>query len=116
MSHENGAERVDREKGPCGICSGAFSEHLAPNVKHVWVPEDSNELISKQQQAEKNRAPQVIRSSPPVIHSSPPGDSGIINRLVELLLDKNLLNSAEGLYIAGIGEKPKPQQYRDPVV
>lgn len=103
-------EQTDARYGPCGICSGKFSEHQSPNVAHVWVPE-GGELLSRAEAAKRQRTPQqVIRVPMP----QPGGDTQVINRLVEVLLDKKLITPQDGLYVAGVASKPSTQQYRDP--
>lgn len=95
-------------KGPCGICGGLPPEHEREDCAHVWVPE-GGELLSKAEAAKRTKQPQSYVVRPPLA-----GDTGVVNRLVEVLLDKGILSTGEGLYIAGVGRKPP--QYRDPAV
>jgi hypothetical protein len=103
----------------CGVCHGQKSEHFDDSGKaitqHVFTEHEGHLVTQAQHQEQLRRqnppTPQLIRL--PGGGSS--NEGGAINRLIEVLLDREGLSSQEALYIVGIGEKPpRGGQYFDP--
>lgn len=108
---------MNENKGPCGVCKGAYDEHFnsegKPKTQHAYVAEGGS--LMTQKEAAEARGPQKPAMMNPGLAYM--GNAGMsVARLTELLLEKNLLSPEEGLYIAGFGPKPvlETPKFRDP--
>lgn len=102
---------------PCAVCRGAKEEHGPGKTQHVYTTE-SGQLMTQRQQEQMTRGmtqvqPQVIR-----LPGAQTNEAQAVGRLVEVLLEKQILSTPEALYIAGMGSKPEvtppASGYRDP--
>lgn len=97
----------DSAEGACAVCGGKWSEHQRADIRHMFT-KNPGELITPEEAAKKQRPTQQV-----VFPRSVPGnDVQLLNRLVEVLMEKGIISTPEGLYIAGIGQKPSG--FRDP--
>lgn len=97
----------------CRICGGQREEHGPGLTQHAFTLNDG-ELVTleeKRKQATPGMGqPQVVRLS-----GGTHTEGGAINKLIEVLMEKGLLDVPEALYIVGIGTKPtKPSGFADP--
>lgn len=99
-------------KGPCTICRGSYAEHFddagKQKTQHAYT-ELEGDLVTPAQQAKREQSPSRTVMMPQM-------SMGMLNiqRLVEVLHEKNLLTQDEVLYIAGVGQKPTETKFRDP--
>ena len=104
-------------KPPCGVCKGAYKEHFddagKPITQHAYTP-NSGDLVTHQEMAKRHQPQQRVPFNPQMLTQASGPQLG---RLVELLIERNLLGVEDGLYIAMMGPKPAaPSGFRDPVV
>jgi hypothetical protein len=92
---------------PCTICGGSKAEH--ENSIHAYS-EKWGDLATPEQRRQGQQQPMMVK-----LPGAQTNEAGAIGRLVEVLLEKGLLNTGEALYVAGMGEKPAAQSgYQDP--
>ena len=106
---------------PCTICKGGRSEHFNENGKQITVHTYTTvegDLVSADERAKQSQQQPPMRIPMSALGG---GDSGNTARLVELLMERGMLDTADGLYIAGMGPKPLmspekmyQQPFRDP--
>jgi hypothetical protein len=115
MTSDSSTEVLDAEKGPCGICQGKFSEHVPPNIQHVWVSVGGDLMTHEQKKKQEGRAPGMAPGA--VIRTSMGLSPDAVGKLTEILLEKGIISTPDALYVAGMGSKPdqnKLSGYRDP--
>lgn len=103
----------DTPKPPCGVCKGSYNEHFEngkPITQHTYSP--NGELVSQAEAAKKQQG-QRVPFNPAMLAGSSPQ----VGRLVEVMMDLNLIGVEQALYVAGMGPKPSsPSGYMDPAV
>lgn len=102
---------------PCAVCRGAKEEHGPGKTQHVYTT-DPGQLMTSRQQEQQMR--QLQQQQPMAIRlpGAQTNEAQAVGRLVEVLLEKQILSTPEALYIAGMGPKPEvlppTSGYRDP--
>ena len=92
----------------CAACGGKKEEHGEGKTQHVYTETPGQLMTHDQQKKAQSQAPQPMAIRLPVAN-----DQNNYGRLVEVLLEKNLISPQEALYIAGMAPKPQPQ-FADP--
>lgn len=94
----------------CKACGGKRSEHTG-STRHMFTEEEGVLVTPAQARQAQMRAqspqPQVIQ-----LPGGSPGHPTMTDRLIQVMLQKNLINKDEALFILGVG--PEPQRFRDP--
>jgi hypothetical protein len=101
----------------CETCKGKKSTHFDedgnPITQHQFTTEESDDALETREQRAKKEAKKKAAQRPGL---SPGTMMGLgvnplaIGRLVEVLLEKEILVPEEALYVAGMGEKPKAEE------
>lgn len=101
----------------CTACSGKKSEHFdgegKPITRHMFTEREGE--LQTREAAEKNQQQQL--SGPSVIRlpGAQTNEAGAIGRLCEVLLENNMMSTAQALYVAGMGSKPEASSgFADP--
>lgn len=107
-------EQPEATLSPCAICRGKLEEHGPGKSAHAYTQKAgelvTHEEMAKRQAANQPRQAQIIR-----LPGGTQNEGGAINRLIEVLMDRDVLSPEEALYICGIGEKPRaPSGFQDP--
>jgi hypothetical protein len=95
---------------PCTICGGQPEEHA--QTKHIYT-QNHGEMMTAEQKAQQHKGPNPF---PPTVLRLPgaqTNEAGAISRLVELMLDKKMIDQTEALFILGVGSKPT-SRFTDP--
>jgi hypothetical protein len=103
----------------CKVCGGRKSEHFDdkgfPVTRHAFT-ELEGDLVTHREASKRSSGgreqPMMIR-----LPGATQNEGGAINKLLEIMIDRGTLTTAEALYICGIG--PKPEQasgYQDPAM
>lgn len=94
----------------CSICGGTRAEH--EGRVHAFT-EQPGQLETQAQQKKRQEA---LAGSGPLAIKVPGGsDNLMVTRLIEVLLEKGVLNAPDALYITGVGSKPAPPSgFQDP--
>jgi len=98
----------------CITCRGPKSTHFDdqgnPTTQHQFTTEEGTDLDTRAQRAKKEAKEKAAQRSPTLsgMTAMALGANPLaIGRLVELLLEKQVLSPEEGLYVAGMGQKPQ---------
>lgn len=111
LKREEAEAALEKEMSKtCAVCHGKRSEHKS-TTKHMFTEEEGvlmtpAQAKQAQMRAESPRA-QVIQ-----LPGMTPGHSTMTDRLIQVLLQKQLISKDEALFILGVG--PEPQRFRDP--
>jgi hypothetical protein len=86
-------EEKDARLGPCAVCEGKFSEHK--NRIHAFT-QTVGDLVSKAQDEKRRAKPQPVVVRTQSVH---------LGKLIERLVDKEVFDSDDVLYITGLKER-----------
>lgn len=98
MSENNGdGSKAPIEKMKCAVCGGTKEEH-GSDIRHAFTI-TPGELLTPEQRArqqggQQGMAPQVVR-----LGGAQTNEALALNRLLETLLGKEVINAEEALYV-----------------
>lgn len=105
-------------KPPCAVCGGEYSTHFVDGkqiTQHMYT-ENPGELVTQQEKAkEKMMTGQMARPAQvnPAMMMASGSNPVSFGRLVEVLMEKGVIEPGEALYIGMMGVKPQ-KEFIDP--
>lgn len=111
---------TDQQESRCSICRGTKREHIDVEgnqiTQHMFTTIEGDLMTPAEHAKRQSSQPPRVGISPNVLQYM--GNAGVsIGRLVEVLLEKQVITPEEALYIAGMAPKPTAKSgYKDPAV